>query len=617
MITPQISQLIEPVARHLFGEPNHRLSKPDELRFGNNGSIAVMISGEKRGTYYDHEACKGGGVIDLVSHHKQVDARSASYWIKENFPEAHGTATPPQPSARRDVYYDYRDADGTLLFQVVRTPSKEFRCRRPDGKGGWKWNRKGVQPPLYRLPEILCAVEAKRTIIIVEGEKDADRLASHGYAATTCVGGAGKWTAELSGYIKGARVVVLPDNDVAGHRHANAVASSLQGTAADVRIIELPGLAEKGDISNWLDAGHTPAELNTLIERAPVWSAPPFTARLPITWLGEEDNHPPLDWLVRNLLPAGGLSVIYGAPGSSKTYFALDLALRVANDMPFHDIPTAQCGVLYVAGEGQSGNRQRMKAWRTHHKVQPGAPFGLVTAALNLVDNSDDLNDLLADMQGTEPTRGPIGLVVLDTLACMFGSGDENNPGDMNALMRNVRRLQEETGAHVMLVHHSGKDRNQGMRGSTVLLGACDVAIEVSKNEQGDFTAKVVKSRHSEPGNPIKYSLCKQTVGRDDDGGEITASVVAIAGPARSNPPTKAARKAFELLQNLDHEAGTSGDKCLGVPLKTWRENFYEEHQGSDEANKKAFQRASDSLKKQDFIRIDKDTVTLTGNPLP
>jgi putative DNA primase/helicase len=124
----------------------------------------------------------------------------------------------------------------------------------------------------YRLSELLA--QPTRTLFIVEGEKDADRLASLGLLATCNACGAEKWTDALSEHLRGrARVVVLADNDVAGRRHVQRVARSLTTVAGvpDVRVIELPGLSEGGDVSDWFDAGHDSEALKRLVTDAPRW----------------------------------------------------------------------------------------------------------------------------------------------------------------------------------------------------------------------------------------------------------------------------------------------------------------------------------------------------------
>jgi hypothetical protein len=171
-----------------------------------------------------------------------------------------------------EATYDYRDADGQLLFQAVRYPGKRFCFRRPDGKGGWIYDLKGVQRVLYRLPDILSNPDA--VVYVVEGEKDADRLAKEGLVATTNPGGAGKWRDEYSHTLTDRDVVVVPDNDPPGLRHAAQVARSLIGAARSVKVVDPPGLAPKGDVSDWLNAGHTRAELEGLVQRATVYEAP-------------------------------------------------------------------------------------------------------------------------------------------------------------------------------------------------------------------------------------------------------------------------------------------------------------------------------------------------------
>src|SRR5690606_6029986 len=115
--------------------------------------------------------------------------------------------------------YDYEDENGELRFQVCRLEPKDFRHRRPDGSGGWTWNMRGVELVPYRLPELIAAT-AGETVHVVEGEKDADGLAELGLVATCNPGGAGKWREEYCKYFRGKNVVVLPDNDDAGWKHA-------------------------------------------------------------------------------------------------------------------------------------------------------------------------------------------------------------------------------------------------------------------------------------------------------------------------------------------------------------------------------------------------------------
>lgn len=170
-----------------------------------------------------------------------------------------------QSKAKIVTTYDYHNAQGEMIFQVCRMEPKSFRQRRPDGKGGWIWDLKGVDSVPYRLPELIEA----ETVFIPEGEKDCDNLRDQGLNATCNPMGAGKWRDDYAPYFKGKQVVILPDNDPPGKAHAQHIARSLHGIAASVKIVELPGLPEKGDVSDWLKAGGTKEQLLALAETAP------------------------------------------------------------------------------------------------------------------------------------------------------------------------------------------------------------------------------------------------------------------------------------------------------------------------------------------------------------
>ncbi|NQT40030.1 MAG: hypothetical protein HQ581_21235, partial [Planctomycetes bacterium] len=166
--------------------------------------------------------------------------------------------------------YDYRDERGELLYQVVRFDPKDFRQRRPKAGGGWEWAVKGTRMVPYRLSE-LSAADPACDVFIVEGEKDADRAVGIGIVATTCAMGAGKWRSEYSEHFRNRRVCIIPDNDESGREHATQVARSLCGIADSIKVVDLPGVADKGDLSDWLDQGHTYDDLAALAEAVPEW----------------------------------------------------------------------------------------------------------------------------------------------------------------------------------------------------------------------------------------------------------------------------------------------------------------------------------------------------------
>ena len=257
-----LARAMGPVARELLGEPNEDLSTDDDLKFGARGSIAVNL---KAGTYYDHSAGEGGGVLDLVMRRRHTDKDGALAWLRER-------KHIPEPSGMNIVArYPYTDPDGKLLYEVVRLDPKDFRQRRPDGAGGWIWKTKGMQLVLYRLPSVLAAIQAGKVVYVTEGEKSADALAAAGLTATCAPRGACKWRDEYSPTLAGADVVLLPDNDDAGRKHVAMVAASLRRMSepsAAIRVLTLPNLPDKGDVFDWLQAGGTVAELAALTDAA-------------------------------------------------------------------------------------------------------------------------------------------------------------------------------------------------------------------------------------------------------------------------------------------------------------------------------------------------------------
>lgn len=172
------------------------------------------------------------------------------------------------------VAYDYPDENGTLLFQVVRLHPKGFRQRRPKPGGGWIWNLQGVRRVLFACCFLQLA-EPDRPVFVVEGEKDALRIMDAGGVATTCPGGAGKWRPDYTDFFgqldESRDVVILPDNDPAGRQHAEEVARSLSDVARSVKVVELPGLPAKGDVSDYFDAGNSIEDLENLACHVAPW----------------------------------------------------------------------------------------------------------------------------------------------------------------------------------------------------------------------------------------------------------------------------------------------------------------------------------------------------------
>ena len=205
--------------------------------------------------------CHAGCELDAILVEAKLEARDL-------FPQK-GNGTSNQRIAK---IYDYRDVRRELQYQVVRYEPKNFRQRRPDGHGGWIWSTKGVQPLVYHRPDL----KGREAVIVAEGEKDVDRLWVLGLPSTCNHGGAGKWNPSHTEQLVAAgvkRVVVTPDADTPGQTHGQAVAQSCVAAGLTVKIVTLPDGAK--DVSAYLDAGGTKADLLALIKAAPLYEPPP------------------------------------------------------------------------------------------------------------------------------------------------------------------------------------------------------------------------------------------------------------------------------------------------------------------------------------------------------
>jgi hypothetical protein len=246
-----------------------------------------------------------------------------------------------EATARREISaeYNYRDENGALGYQVLRYIPKTFRQRRPNGSpNNFTWDMHGVTTLPYRLPELLADVDA--TVYIVEGEKDADNLAELGFVTTCNHGGAGKWRDEISVWLKGRVVVVLPDNDDPGRKHAQDVSRKLAGIARSVYIVELPGLPDKGDVSNWIESGGTAEQLEALVadaKPAAVKTSGPWTLSRPSDWVDRIVE--PRIFIMEDWLPLGEYVSLYGVAGARKTDFILQTLMAASLGLPFCGYP--------------------------------------------------------------------------------------------------------------------------------------------------------------------------------------------------------------------------------------------------------------------------------------
>jgi len=188
-----------------------------------------------------------------------------------------------KPSAQKleqreiDVIYHYTDANGKP-FEVVRTKPKGFYQRQSDGKGGYsktpagRYTMKGIIWTLYHQDKLKQAIDDGKEIILVEGEKDVKRLEREGLVSTTNPMGAGKWRSNYSEALRGADLIIIPDNDSPGVAHANKAAVDIHGKAKRIRMLTLP--EEFRDASHYLDSGADAQQLLKLAAECPTYEIP-------------------------------------------------------------------------------------------------------------------------------------------------------------------------------------------------------------------------------------------------------------------------------------------------------------------------------------------------------
>jgi hypothetical protein len=317
--------------------------------------------------------------------------------------------------------------------------------------------------------------------------------------------------------------------------------------------------------------------------------------------------------LVAGLLDTAAMSVIFGASGSCKTFIAIDLAAHIALEWEWCGFPVEKGAVAYVAAEGGLGIEERLTAFRLHHNLgsAAGVPLFVVPEAIDLCRTKDDTEILLTRLREL-PEEPKIALLVIDTLSRAMAGGNENSPDDMGRFVANCDRIRAATGAHLLAIHHSGKDDSRGARGHSLLRAAADTEIEVSRSEvTGIITATVAKQRDRAGGQSFVFTLQEVEIGHDEHDRPITSAVIvpadnAFAEAAPKKKLTPAATIALRALREAIDELGEKAPASNHIPphasvvtLDVWRRYAYARGvSGSDKdrARQTAFQRASECL---------------------
>ena len=254
------------------------------------------------------------------------------------------------------------------------------------------------------------------------------------------------------------------------------------------------------------------------------FAPPPVDPSAELEWFDDIEPVISAPYIVKNVLDLGAMSVVYGPSNSGKTFFALDIAYHVAIDHRWRTQRVAGGGVLYLAAEGGNGIANRIVGLRKTSGVVD-VPFALRRAGLDLLHPDADTERVITLARDVSE-RAPLKLIVIDTLSRVMAGGDENGPVDMTAFIKNVDRIRHATGAHIMIVHHTGKDVAKGARGHSSLRAATDTEIEVITDETEMRLAKVTKQRDLQGGEEFAFKLDAVALGVDQDGDAVTTCIV-------------------------------------------------------------------------------------------
>lgn len=320
-------------------------------------------------------------------------------------------------------------------------------------------------------------------------------------------------------------------------------------------------------------------------ERIETIKALPLSDRFlkPINYLME--NKVTIEWLIRDYLPLESTAMIYGESGAGKTFAVLDMALHIAVGKDWQSHKTRQGMVIYIAGEGHTGISKRAAAWAQYHGVNADdmANFLCTSQAVTPTSEADlftltDNIDAWVSQSGGQPV-----LIVFDTLARCF-DGNENASQDAAAYIKAKDRLKNKYGACVLSVHHTGKDKAQGGRGSSAFKGAWDAEHCLSVCGDG-IELTTPKMKEGEPCKAKYFKLAQVTINnwKDSDGYDVSSAVmvsssaVNIESPKHALTPNNSLviHALRELLDKSGESIDVKGESVLAVNVERFKAAAY------------------------------------------
>lgn len=484
------------VAKQLLGEPSSTSSK--EFRWGTHGSLTLNL---ESATWYSFEHDTGGGIIDLIKHMNQdvntvLKQFGYDLALQSNDSLISSFSTPPVTKAKsnarsftREQMIDlYKNAVVKVKysdsFMVLRFPDGHYIKQKYapfslNADGSWSMKRPEGLLPIYYTNE-----HKDKPIIINEGEK-ALRGCEALYDGDSCTwhGGVNSWEKADWSPIFGRDVWVFPDNDEAGLKCANEIASMLKKNGCKVKVAQPPAeFKEKDDLYDALVRGDFKESkdledyINSCVEKKPKGMVT-FTRADEV--LKQVDNP---DWLIRDVVEKESLMCIFGKPKSGKSFIAIAMAAAIAKGESFYGNESFSKPVMYVCGEGQRGVKRRLAAWQQGMFDLTGVPLYLSDRAVR-VNDADDFKMLEEEIEALTQQVGEIGMIVIDTFQRNF-VGNENSAEDVGNFINKLDGLISHYKCCVCLVHHTGHGNSDRGRGSSVMGASLDYEFKVDREDK-------------------------------------------------------------------------------------------------------------------------------------
>jgi hypothetical protein len=339
-------------------------------------------------------------------------------------------------------------------------------------------------------------------------------------------------------------------------------------------------------------------------------------------------------WTVKGLWPRNGVCFIAGPSMSGKSFWTTRALANVVQGEPVLGRKSKSCGVVYIPSEGAGGARNRLKAMR--REIGPlGAAFEFIGQAPNLTDPDDveDLKAVLEEAKASMARQGiRLGIVAIDTLSASIPGADENTAKDMSPVLAALQALAQELDLVVVVVAHTGKDAERGLRGWSGLMANADGLIMLDPPSEGQRSGTVVKVKDGMAGDRFGFELDVVEIGTDEDGDPITTCLVRDTETPGQTGQKRVSRKVADkeaLVLRCIHlciEAGhcETVPAVDGVPLGTkgvprdrLRErmtaNGYTAGTGKPDSVRRSMNRTIDGLIEQETLRADENLVWETG----